>query len=191
MSEDSGASRPRLNLKPRDENAARQLEIQRTASGKVIPLSALQRGSLQETGALRSSKRMVTRSCMQARMLQQHRGAVAALDAHSYSSNCFTGKPVCNGTCLLRNPQNPFGDAKPREAILASRTGKSETEILKEEVKSEKPKVQLPAVHQYMLEPFMSISSSHLMLNSYTPAMPCISSNVCYASSKPISLLLV
>jgi hypothetical protein len=37
---DSGATesqpqRPRLNLKPRDPNAAKQLEIQRTASGKV------------------------------------------------------------------------------------------------------------------------------------------------------------
>lgn len=41
------------------------------------------------------------------------------------------------------NSQNPFGDAKPREAILASRTGKSETDIVKEEVKSEKPKVLL------------------------------------------------
>lgn len=38
--------------------------------------------------------------------------------------------------------QNPFGDAKPREAVLASRTGKSEAEILVEEVKAEKPKVQ-------------------------------------------------
>lgn len=37
--------------------------------------------------------------------------------------------------------QNPFGDAKPREAVLASRTGKTETEILVEEVKAEKPKV--------------------------------------------------
>ncbi len=37
--------------------------------------------------------------------------------------------------------QNPFGDAKPREAVIASRTGKSEEEILKEAVKSERPKV--------------------------------------------------
>jgi hypothetical protein len=36
MSEDSAPQgRPRLNLKPRDESAAKQLEIQRTASGKV------------------------------------------------------------------------------------------------------------------------------------------------------------
>jgi hypothetical protein len=41
--------------------------------------------------------------------------------------------------------QNPFGDAKPREKVLASRTGKSETEILKEEVKAEKPKVRATA----------------------------------------------
>lgn len=34
--------------------------------------------------------------------------------------------------------QNPFGDAKPREAIIASRVGKTEEEILKEEVKKEK-----------------------------------------------------
>lgn len=54
--------------------------------------------------------------------------------------------------------QNPFGDAKPREAVLASRTGKSETEILVEEVKSEKPKVhhtchtqQLLVVHLVLL----------------------------------------
>lgn len=75
MSEDSAPQgRPRLNLKPRDETVAKQLEIQRTASGK-----------------------------------------------------------------------NPFGDAKPREKVLASRTGKSETEILKEEVKAEKPKLRLNA----------------------------------------------
>lgn len=41
--------------------------------------------------------------------------------------------------------QNVFGDAKPREAVLSSRTGKSETEILAEEVKSEKPKVRVIA----------------------------------------------
>lgn len=36
MSEDSAPQgRPRLNLKPRDETVAKQLEIQRTASGKV------------------------------------------------------------------------------------------------------------------------------------------------------------
>jgi len=46
------------------------------------------------------------------------------------------------GAAVLVLPvQNPFGDAKPREAVLASRTGKSENEILAEEVKSEKPKV--------------------------------------------------
>lgn len=39
--------------------------------------------------------------------------------------------------------KNPFGDAKPREAILASRTGKSEVEILKEEVKHEHPRLRL------------------------------------------------
>ncbi len=34
--------------------------------------------------------------------------------------------------------QSPFGEAKPREAIIASRVGKTEEEILKEEVKKEK-----------------------------------------------------
>lgn len=34
--------------------------------------------------------------------------------------------------------QNPFGEAKPREAVIASRVGKTEEEILKEEVKKEK-----------------------------------------------------
>ncbi len=36
---------------------------------------------------------------------------------------------------------NPFGAAKPREAILAARTGKSEQEILQEAVKAEPIKV--------------------------------------------------
>ena len=34
--------------------------------------------------------------------------------------------------------QSPFGDAKPREAIIASRVGKTEEEVLKEEVQKEK-----------------------------------------------------
>lgn len=34
--------------------------------------------------------------------------------------------------------QNPFGAAKPREAVLATRVGKKEEEILKEEVLKEK-----------------------------------------------------
>jgi hypothetical protein len=41
--------------------------------------------------------------------------------------------------------QNPFGDAKPREAIIASRVGKTEEEILKEEVKKEKLHVSSPS----------------------------------------------
>jgi hypothetical protein len=35
-------------------------------------------------------------------------------------------------------PQNPFGAAKPREAIIAEKLGKTEEEVLKEEVKKEK-----------------------------------------------------
>lgn len=38
--------------------------------------------------------------------------------------------------------QNPFGAAKPREAVLSTRLGKSEEEILKEEIRSERPKVR-------------------------------------------------
>ena len=34
--------------------------------------------------------------------------------------------------------QNPFGAAKPREAVLATRVGKKEEDILKEEVLKEK-----------------------------------------------------
>lgn len=37
----------------------------------------------------------------------------------------------CNSNgCTL---QNPFGDAKPREAVLAQRTGKDEATVLKED----------------------------------------------------------
>ncbi len=38
--------------------------------------------------------------------------------------------------------QNVFGEAKPREAVIAERTGKSEEEILKESVKAEKLRVR-------------------------------------------------
>lgn len=34
--------------------------------------------------------------------------------------------------------QNPFGAAKPREAVIAQKTGKTEEEVLKEEVSKEK-----------------------------------------------------
>lgn len=40
--------------------------------------------------------------------------------------------------------QNPFGAAKPREAILATRVGKKEEDILKEEVLKEKLAVSPP-----------------------------------------------
>ncbi|GAB4820772.1 hypothetical protein N2152v2_007818 [Parachlorella kessleri] len=39
--------------------------------------------------------------------------------------------------------KSPFGEAKPREAIIASRVGKTEEEILKEEVKKEKLHLRL------------------------------------------------
>lgn len=37
-----------------------------------------------------------------------------------------------------RTPQNPFGDAKPREAILAAKTGRTEEEIVREEASKTK-----------------------------------------------------
>jgi len=37
--------------------------------------------------------------------------------------------------------QNPFGQAKPRESILATRTGKKEEDILRDELLKEKLKV--------------------------------------------------
>ena len=42
----------------------------------------------------------------------------------------------------LSHTQNPFGEAKPREAVLSTRLGKSEEEILRESVKAERPKVR-------------------------------------------------
>ena len=38
---------------------------------------------------------------------------------------------------------NPFGNAKPREAVLSERLGKPEEEIIKEAAKHEKPKLRL------------------------------------------------
>lgn len=48
MSDSGGAEpqRPRLNLKPRDPNVAKQLELQRQASGKVRMDGLLQCRSL-------------------------------------------------------------------------------------------------------------------------------------------------
>jgi hypothetical protein len=46
------ASRPRLTLKPRDESAAKQLELQRTASGKVSRADHLCRAVRSELDAL-------------------------------------------------------------------------------------------------------------------------------------------
>lgn len=40
--------------------------------------------------------------------------------------------------------QSPFGAAKPRELIIAQRVGKSEEEILKEEVQKDKLHVSAP-----------------------------------------------
>lgn len=65
--------------------------------------------------------------------------------------------------------QNPFGDAKPREAVLASRTGKSEAEILVEEVKAEKPKVQpgcvwVAAVNRLRVWPSIEEGTSRVSL---------------------------
>ncbi len=39
---------------------------------------------------------------------------------------------------LRESQHNVFGDAKPREVVIADRVGKSEEDILKEEVKKEK-----------------------------------------------------
>ena len=38
--------------------------------------------------------------------------------------------------------QSPFGEAKPREVVIAQREGKAEDEVLKEEVKREKLRVR-------------------------------------------------
>lgn len=51
-------------------------------------------------------------------------------------------RPAC---CNLLLPeiflQSPFGAAKPRERVIAERAGKSEEDVLKEEVKKEKIQV--------------------------------------------------
>ncbi len=56
---------------------------------------------------------------------------------------------TCKSCLRLASPccaQNPFGAAKPREAILASRSGKTEDEILREELAKEKLKVRALAL---------------------------------------------
>lgn len=39
--------------------------------------------------------------------------------------------------------QNPFGQAKPRESILAGRSGRKEEDILKDELSKERLNVRL------------------------------------------------
>ena len=42
---------------------------------------------------------------------------------------------------------NPFGAARPREQVIAERTGKKETDVLKEQAAKEwKPNVRAPAI---------------------------------------------
>lgn len=63
-----------------------------------------------------------------------------------YAGICVSRKLIMVGVGILschlkRDPQNPFGAAKPREAVLANRSGKTEDEILKEELSKDKLKV--------------------------------------------------
>jgi hypothetical protein len=54
---------------------------------------------------------------------------------------------------------NPFGAAKPREAVLAARTGKTEAEILQEAVKSERLRLRLNAAQ---LEQKQALEVGHI-----------------------------
>ena len=104
--------RPKLNLKPRDPNAAARIEAERQQSID---------GKVRNTDDAKSPP-----------LTQRSMPSLSRIDHH-------------------RNPippdyiQSPFGAAKPREVIIATREGKSEEDILKEEVKKEKLHLRLNA----------------------------------------------
>ena len=61
----------------------------------------------------------------------------------SFSLSLFLSFPPPLSLSLLSTPQNPFGAAKPREAVLAQRTGVKEEDILKADVQKEKLHLRL------------------------------------------------
>ena len=67
--------------------------------------------------------------------------------------------------------QNPFGQAKPREAILATRTGKKEEDILRDELLKEKLKV---SAHLIVIHPWLRQEQHRLV--EYCPPSPNIDS---------------
>lgn len=106
--------RKRLVLKPRDPDAAARLEAERAAKAAKV------RG------------RIGSERC---------RGNVMeGAGSRGRAMGCYIDAPACTLPCP---PQSPFGNAKPREAVIASRVGKSEEEILKEEVLKEKLHVRM------------------------------------------------
>lgn len=66
--------------------------------------------------------------------------------------------------------QNPFGAAKPREAVLADRSGKTESEILQEEVAKEKLKV-LPTLDGCIA--YMSARHAEHGMRQGSQCLPC------------------
>lgn len=101
------AERPRLNLKPRDEQAARLAEQQRQ---EQLKQKVRARGYAAHLPAYRRGRR---------------------------SPFAFLSLPRPQG--------NPFGTARPREAILAEKLGKSEEELLAEEARKQRLHLRLNA----------------------------------------------
>jgi hypothetical protein len=190
--------RPRLQLKPRDPEAAKKLELERLHSGGkkvgrggargrpgtrqittrgvparpppgmaprpwrgargLRPAAAPAGGRRVAPAAVHAAGRGAPRRA-RARVRAIAAGAAASAAPLPLRSGLHStcapqprphGAPVCwraigTAACAPRPvapaAQNPFGEAKPREAVLSTRLGKSEEEILKEEIKSERPKV--------------------------------------------------
>jgi hypothetical protein len=62
--------------------------------------------------------------------VQRHKAKADQELQHAAAVGCLQIEAERKGTAKA----SPFGDAKPREAVLAVRTGKSEQEICKQEV---------------------------------------------------------
>ena len=88
-------------------------------------------------------------------------------------------------------PQNPFGAAKPREAVIAEKLGKTEEEVLKEEVTKEKLHVRLLAGLAAAAEPAAAVQCQRHWMQGRRPAPAIATAPACtpaYAAGLPAGL---
>jgi hypothetical protein len=182
--------RKRLNLKPRDPEAAAKFEAERQKQlgSKVrrwdclragLPLLPMHMHLHEASGRHSPFCNMCNAPARHRRDLWPGRpSACPAADHTTLGPRSRTCASLHTLTARRLHPsvQNPFGAAKPREAVIAEKTGKTEEEVLKEELSKDKLHVSAAANG-------CAISSSVTTWVCRTPA--CCS--LCRGSAKAVS----